>query len=372
MTDPWAPSTDGNDSAYALGKGGTETLATGRWLAHGRDLPQGFGFAILPPDLTSRPMVTARLIAAIFGSALINLSLTTCRSPGDADKAPEAEKSKPALVRLSGVDTGALSPREHARWSAHVSELLAPCEDTPVSVQVCVEEKRACASCTVAAKYLVTQVRQGKTPAQVEVSYKERFSPDYVKDIDLAGSPSKGDPSAPITIVEWADFECPMCQRAQPVLDEFVKKNEDVRLVFKNFPLAMHEHAETAARASVAADLQGKFWEMHELMFSSQVPLTEATLESFAKQLDLDLKQFKKDLHSEKVADAVARDRKQGDEVKLTGTPTIFINGRLFSYPSELKTGLAEWVALERQLLSSKQKSGSDKTGSTKKPGAPQ
>lgn len=307
-------------------------------------------------------MVTARLFAAFFGSALINLSLTTCRSPGEGDKAPESEKPKPTLVQLKEVNTSSLSPREHARWSAHVSDLLAPCEDTPVSVKVCVEEKRACAACVVAADYLVTQVRQGKTPAQVEISYKQRFSPEFKKEIELDGSPSKGNPNAPITLVEWADFECPMCQRAFVVVDEFVKQNEDVRLVFKNFPLAMHEHAEMAARASVAADLQGKFWPMHAKLFTSQVPLTEATLEEYAEELGLDMAQFKQDLHSEKVADRVARDRKQGDEVKLTGTPTIYINGRLFTFGADLKAGLTEWVALERRLLGETPAKAANKT----------
>jgi protein-disulfide isomerase len=220
-------------------------------------------------------------------------------------------------------------------------------------VAKCVQEKRDCGSCKVAARYLVDQVREGKTQAMVELAYRQRFLPQYKKEIDLSGSPSKGSPSAPITIVEWADFECPMCQRASPVLSEVVKENEDVRLVFKNFPLSMHENSENAARAAMAADVQGKFWEMHAALFSSQVPLAEPTLLQFAKDLGLDVAQFKKDLHSERVADAVARDKKQGEEVNLSGTPTIYVNGRLFGHATDLKSDLLSWIALERQLVES-------------------
>ncbi len=301
-------------------------------------------------------MLTARLMAALLGSAFINLNTSSCQSPGEGKQPPKQEDSAPSRVKLPGVDTSDLSPREESQWSAHVSELLSPCKETPVSVAKCVEEKRDCNSCLPAADFLATQVRQGKTRAQVELVYKERFAPDTVVEIDLSGSPSKGPPNAPITIVEWADFECPACQAATPVLNEFVKSNKDVRLVFKNYPLDMHENAEAAARAAMAADKQGKFWEMHQALFTSQMPLTESTLEKIATDLGLDLEKFKKDQRSEEVADAVTRDRKQGEEVKLQATPTIFINGRRFSYGTDLKVGLEEWVDLERKIVSKDKK----------------
>lgn len=296
-------------------------------------------------------MLTVRLAAALFGSALINLNLTTCRSPGESERsAPESEENTPNQVKLEGVDTSELSPREQARWSTHVNELLAPCADTPVSLAKCVEEKRSCAACQPAAEYLVTQVREGKTQGQVEASYKERFAAESVLELDLSGSPSKGSPDAPITIVEFADFECGMCRMASGPLNDFVKANSDVRLVFKNFPLSGHEHAEEAARAAMAADMQGKFWEMHQAIFAAPA-LTDTAFLQMAGDLKLDVEKFKKDLSSEAIADAVSRDRKLGEQVKLTGTPTIFINGRRFAASADLKTGLEEWVSLERKLL---------------------
>jgi protein-disulfide isomerase len=197
----------------------------------------------------------------------------------------------------------------------------------------------------------MVQVREGKTQSQVNAAYKSRFAADTVIPLELTGSPSKGAPDAPITIVEWADFECPACKAASPVLDQVVAENKDVRLVFKNFPLDIHQNAELAARAAVAADAQGKFWEMHKLMFDSTVPLVEATLLKFAQDLGLDLEQFKASLRSEATADRVAQDRKQGEEVKLRATPTVFVNGRLFEYGVDMKVGMDEWLGLERKLL---------------------
>jgi hypothetical protein len=84
-------------------------------------------------------MLTARLTVALLGSAFLNLNMTTCRSPGETDKTPEKQSEPVTHVKLEGVDTSQLSPREEARWSAHVSGLLAHCEDTPVSVAKCVK-----------------------------------------------------------------------------------------------------------------------------------------------------------------------------------------------------------------------------------------
>jgi len=296
-------------------------------------------------------MLTARLTVALLGSAFLNLSMTTCRSPGEGDKTPEQKSAPAARVTLQGVDSSQLSPREEARWSAHVSELLAPCENTPVSVAKCVQENRPCAACLPAADYLMQQVREGKTQSQVNAAYKARFSAEGVVPIDLSGSPSKGAPDAPITIVEWADFECPACKAASPVIEQVVAENKDVRIVFKNFPLDIHQNAELAARAAVAADAQGKFWEMHKLMFDATVPLVEPTLFKFAQDLGLDMEQFKTALRSEATADRVAQDRKHGEDVKLRATPTVFVNGRAFEYGVDMKLGFDEWLALERKLL---------------------
>lgn len=296
-------------------------------------------------------MLSTRLLSPLLGCMVINLNMTTCRSPGESDKAPPSTSQTAADVSLPGIDTKELTARERAQWSSHVTDLLAPCESTPVGIKECVQTKRDCAACLPAARYLLNEVRQGRTKAQVELAYSGRFGADQVKSISLDGSPSKGATDAPITIVEFADFECPACRAASPLLDALVLKHPDLKLVFKNFPLDFHQNAEPAARAAMAADKQGKFWEMHKELFSSPEPLTAEHITALAKKVGLDLAQFDKDQRSEAVVDAVNRDKKQGREAQLKGTPSLFINGREFNYATDFGGELEQWLGLERELL---------------------
>src|SRR5688500_12850183 len=119
-------------------------------------------------------------------------------------------------------------------------------------------------ACLPAARTLVEQVRRGGTRTQVEADYRDRFGADGVTHLDGSGCASEGPEAAPVLIVEFADFECPACAAARPVIDELYHRHLDkVRVVFKHFPLGMHPNAEKAARAAVAAGRQGKFWELH-------------------------------------------------------------------------------------------------------------
>jgi protein-disulfide isomerase len=297
-------------------------------------------------------MMTLRA-AALFGLlALLGTKLTTCRSPGEAGGEASPGRSEPKDVNLPGVDTSALTGREKSEWSSLVSELLAPCADQPVSVAKCVSEARSCKACAPAARYLGEQVRRGRTRSQAEASYRARFSADKVKNVVLGDSPAKGPPDAPVLLVEFADFECPFCGAVKPVVDSLFEKFPGrVRLVFKHFPLPMHQNAEKAARAAVAAQKQGKFWEMHRELFDNQSALDAANIEQFAQKIGLNLEQFRKDRDSEAVADAVAKDRKQGESLDLQGTPSIFINGRLFPSSQEFDQDIEEWISLEIELV---------------------
>lgn len=298
-------------------------------------------------------MLSLRPPLAAIGLFLVSLKLTTCRSPGEGGKDPAPSAEQKEQVTLPGIDVSALTSRERSDWSSYVSELLAPCPDQPVSVAQCVKEARPCKACTPAARFLIKQVQAGKTRSQVEAAFRTRFAPDTVKAVDIAGSPYKGAENAPIVIIEWADFECPFCGRAAPLLDEKVKQFPgSIKLVFKNYPLASHKNSETAARAAVAAGQQGKFWEMHERLFAEQSKgLDEPAIKRIAQSLGLDLKRFMDDLASEAVADAVAKDRKQANQLNLEGTPTIYINGRHFDLQQfDLTQDLDDWLKLELEL----------------------
>lgn len=287
------------------------------------------------------------------GVCLVGVCLAglACRSPAESPKEPPPVEEAP--VQLAGVDTAGLTQRELGKWREHVSELLAPCPEQPVSIAQCVTESRPCGACLPAAKFLVERVRRGDAPAQVEEAFRTRFSPDAVKAIDLAGSPTKGAKDPVVTLVEWADFECPSCAVATPLLKEVVERHpEHVQLVFKHYPLSVHEHAENAARAAVAAHQQGKFWPLMQALFEAQKSgLDEPSILKLAREVGLDMKGFEAALSSETTADSVARDRKQADELGLDGTPMIYINGRHFTRHFDLRQDLEPWIELELALL---------------------
>jgi protein-disulfide isomerase len=284
---------------------------------------------------------------SLLGSSLLGVA---CRSPADSPKEPPPREEATTPVQLAGVDTSGLTQRELGKWREYVSELLAPCPEQPVSIAQCVTEARACSACLPSAKFLVERVRRGDARSQVEEAYRTRFSPESVKTIDVEGSPAKGAEKPVVTLVEWADFECPFCAVAAPVLKQTVDRYPDqVRLVFKNYPLSAHQHAENAARAAVAAERQGKFWPLSQALFESQkTGLDEPSILELARKLGLDMKSFEADLAKESTADSVARDRKQADELGLQGTPMIYINGRHFSLEHfDLRQDLLPWIELE-------------------------
>jgi protein-disulfide isomerase len=233
-----------------------------------------------------------------------------------------------------------------------VSELLAPCKPVPVSVAQCVRERRPCAACLPAATLLAKQVRTGHSRSQAEDAFYTRFSADRVRTVDVGDSPMKGPASAPITVVEWADFECPHCRRVAPVMEKLVDDYPGkVRFVFKVYPLPGHRHGDATARAVMAAKNQGKFWEMHHALFEHQDALEPKDIEKYAKEIGLDLKQFKADIEAEATVDRVIRDRKQAEALGAHGTPTIFINGREYDLGKfDFADDLTDWIKLEIEL----------------------
>ena len=144
-----------------------------------------------------------------------------------------------------------------------------------------------------------------------------------------------GNPKAAITLVEYGDYECPHCGLAHPLIKRLLKEMGDqILFVFRNFPLQeSHPHAFMAALAAEAAGRQGKFWEMHDLIFDYQRQLSADLLLKLAEQLDLNLEQFGKDWKSDEITGKVERDFESGIRSGVNGTPTFFVNGTpVYSY----------------------------------------
>jgi protein-disulfide isomerase len=147
--------------------------------------------------------------------------------------------------------------------------------------------------------------------------------------VKSAGHPELGSKDAPVTIVEFSDFQCPFCGRAEPALKQVHEKYGDkVRLVYMDFPLGMHEHAIDAASAGRCAGEQGKFWPFHDAMFADQAKLAPADLKADAKKLGLDTAKFDACFDKGKYKPEIEADLAQGRSLGIDGTPAFYINGR--------------------------------------------
>jgi protein-disulfide isomerase len=140
---------------------------------------------------------------------------------------------------------------------------------------------------------------------------------------------AQGSASAPVTLVEYGDYECPHCGRAYPILKAVQRRlGKKLRLVFRNFPLReMHPHAENAAEAAEAAGAQGKFWEMHDALFENQDALGLEDLAAYAVEVEIDSQRFGKELAAHTHAPRVREDFMSGVRSGVNGTPTFFLNG---------------------------------------------
>ncbi len=142
----------------------------------------------------------------------------------------------------------------------------------------------------------------------------------------------RGNAKAPVTLEEFGDFQCPPCGSISGFLDELVKEYDpNLRIIFRNLPLEMHEHARDAALAAEAAGLQGRFWEMHDVLYREQATWSKADntrelFESYAGMIGLNLDQFKKDMEGEKARARVDSDEERANSLGVIITPSVFIN----------------------------------------------
>jgi protein-disulfide isomerase len=157
--------------------------------------------------------------------------------------------------------------------------------------------------------------------------------PVFRADISVAGEPFKGAEKAPLTVVKFEDFQCPFCKQVQPTFIELLSRyNGKVRLVHKDLPLeSIHPQARQAAEAARCAYEQGKFWEYHDKLYANSPKASGDDLKSYAKEVGLNVDLFDRCFTSGKYKAVVQQDLNEGVQLGLTGTPTIFINGREIS-----------------------------------------
>jgi protein-disulfide isomerase len=147
--------------------------------------------------------------------------------------------------------------------------------------------------------------------------------------VDVAGHPSKGPKDAPIELIEFSDFQCPFCQRANPTVEQVLKTYGDrIHFVYRHFPLPNHPNARPAAEAAACAEEQGRFWQFHDELFSNPGKLTDPDLKAHAVTAGLEASRFNACVDGHRFKNEVDKDVKEGNEAGVSGTPAFFINGR--------------------------------------------
>ena len=255
---------------------------------------------------------------------------------GPAAMKPGPGASKEPVESLPQVDTSMLDDFSVGIWLDMVNELLSPCGE-PVSVARCIADGRKCKKCVPAARYVARLVDDGYARDEIRDIYRIRYGDDTkIQKFSTKDSPLQGSPMASVTIYEFSDFQCPHCKMTAPYLKKIVdESNGKVKLIFKQYPLPGHPKARDASKATIAAQKQGKFWEMHDLLFKNQDDLQTANLDDYAKQLGLDVKRFKADMDSKETEKKIEADIAEGHAVGVDSTPSIYVNDRRYIFPPD-------------------------------------
>jgi protein-disulfide isomerase len=156
------------------------------------------------------------------------------------------------------------------------------------------------------------------------------IQPEEVYTFYTSGLPYKGSERAPVTVAVFSSYQSPYCAAVQPLLQQVLDKYpEKFKLVFKNFPPASHKFGIKAATAALAAHAQGKFWEFHYKLFENYRALNDAKIQEIAKELELDMERFNRDMRDSSIQKLIARDIDDGQQIGLEGVPIIFVNGKV-------------------------------------------
>ena len=233
---------------------------------------------------------------------------------------------------LPAVDFTGLTAAQKALALKVLRTDACPCGCT-MKMAECRMKDTGCSYSKSLAAIVVASIRKGGNEAAVMAALDA--SPLMHRNdpvtIPVAGDPVLGPQNARVTVVEFSDFQCPYCAVAVIKLNAVLKAYpNDVKLVFKQYPLEMHSQAALAAEAALAAQRQGKFWQLHDAMYADRTHLSRQNILAMAGKIGLDVKRFEEDWDSPAIRQALAKEQKEGDAIGVSGTPTIFIDGKRY------------------------------------------
>lgn len=274
-----------------------------------------------------------------------------------ASRAPVTDPSKIKEIDWTGLSE---SQKKIALKVMNASDCNCGCKMT---VGACRVSDENCRRSLIFARTIIDALREGKPEAEVvrvlkakSDTFVEAKLPEdsgVVYKIETGHSPLRGPKEAPVTIVEFSDFQCPFCHDLQTTLDQVLRAfPKDVNLVYKQFPLNIHQYARQAAVASMAAHQQGKFWQLHDKMFQNFAAINEENIKKWAREVGLNMTDFEKVMQSGAMESAVQKDIADGAAARVIGTPTLFINGKRVperSFEAMKKSILEELAAVKAQ-----------------------
>ncbi|MDQ2842320.1 MAG: thioredoxin domain-containing protein [Acidobacteriota bacterium] len=240
---------------------------------------------------------------------------------------------------LPGVDFGGLSPAQKTTVLNILRERGCSC-GCSMKLAECRVVDPSCSYSTSLAAVIVSSIKAGKSEAEAQAAadaskWAHVQQPSLLEDaiqIPVSGAPQVGPQNAPVTLVEFSDFQCPYCAAAVPQIHAIMRAYpSQVKLIYKQFPLDFHPQADLAAAAAVAAQKQGKFWVMHDALYNSQSDLSRKHILELAEKGGLDMKRFEQDIDSTEVRERVVKDVKDGEQAGVQGTPTLFVNGQRYN-----------------------------------------
>ena len=247
---------------------------------------------------------------------------------------------------LPKVDLSGLTPAQTATALKLLRAQNCSC-GCGMKVAECRMKDQNCSYSKGLASVIVDAIRHGKNEQEalsaMKASEFAKGPPDHSQlleeavKVPVTDAPVRGPANAPITLVEFSDFQCPFCIAATPQLEAVLKAYpSQVKLIFKEFPLDTHAQAPLAAAAALSAHKQGKFWPMYAGLFAQQGNLSRKGVLGIAAGAGLDMKQFQADLDSGEIKRAVEHDMADGEHIGVDSTPTLFMNGQRYNGPVTL------------------------------------
>jgi protein-disulfide isomerase len=300
----------------------------------------------------SNARIPGQILLALIAAPLLLASACEKKKPTDTGAVTAADRAGEPVDKtpLPGIDASKLGDDKQKLFYTLAGSLNSPCGKSE-SLRASFTKDKGCKRAPFAVRYVLALVDDDVPESQIREAYAMKYeSKDPPVKLDVSKAPRIGNDDAPVRIVELYDYSCHVCQEFKPVLNQVIEQHGDKLVAyFLMYPLGKWPDSKSAGQASIAAAQQGKFKEMHEILFARAPAHNHDAVTGYAKELGLDMDKFEAAYNA--AAAQVDSDHAQGEKVNVQGTPTIYFNERIYSGPRTPKyfgMWIEEEVAVNR------------------------